>query len=83
MTMSASDTYNTILHNSLDFLGHRIIHTEGHERLEYWEKFQVRSPLNLLLLSVGSKFSSNQCNDVVIAFHLTAAVNRSFGSCTR
>ena len=38
-----SDVYGSLVDNGLDFLGDRVIHTDGHERLEYWKKFNVRS----------------------------------------
>jgi len=34
-----SDVYGSLVDNGLDFLGDRVIHTDGHERLEYWKKF--------------------------------------------
>lgn len=43
-----SDVYGSLVDNGLDFLGDRVIHTDGHERLEYWKKFNVRSPAKTL-----------------------------------
>ena len=45
-----SDVYGSLVDNGLDFLGDRVIHTDGHERLEYWKKFNVRSLAKTLFL---------------------------------
>jgi len=33
--------FHTVLQDSLELLGHRLIHAEGKERLEYWVAFEV------------------------------------------